>query len=202
MMRLERLVALLALAFVLVLCAPLAHACAPADLKGTGTAARFEFGASSDAVGWWCPGKYKPTRKLYAAQHSWLTGAAKASLAALRAAPDPAAAVASMAASNVNTPLSGIEASAALAARLDADRPANPLWVVARNGSYTTRPTRDFLWNDDSVPFIVGESTVRIAVGATCRCQDAFVEVGSTSWCQVGSEAVEGYVMAVCSRAP
>lgn len=199
MPRLERYIVLALLLVVLALVAPAVFACAPSDLKGTGTQARFEFGVDSDAVGWWCPGKYKPTRKIYAAKHTWLTGAAKASIAALRAAPDPAAAIAS-AASSVDTPLVTLGAAATLAPKLDADRPPNPRWIVARNGSYATRPTRTFLWNDQSQPFIVGESTVRIAVGAACRCQDAFVEVGTTSWCQVGREDVEGYVMAVCVR--
>jgi hypothetical protein len=201
MTRLERLLCLVALAFVLAVCAPAALAqCAPSDVGGTGTPARFEFGATSDAVGWWCQGKYKPSRKLFAAKHTWLTGAAKTSLLALRTAPDKPAAIASAAAANVNSPLSYIPAAEPLSLRLAADRPPNPAWTVAKNGSYATRPTRTFLWNDASQPFIVGDSSVRIAVGAPCRCQDAVVEVGSTSWCQVGRESVEGYVMAVCSR--
>lgn len=178
-----------------------ALACAPADLRGPGTQARFEFGDTADAVGWWRPRKYgAPSRVIYAAKHSWLTSAAKASLAAVAKAPDPAAAIASAAASNVTLSASSFSVALALAAKLDAERPPNPRWLVAKNGTTATRPTRSFLWNDQARPFIVGDSKVRIAVGSVCRCQDAVVEVGSTSWCQVGREAVEGYVMAVCAR--
>lgn len=72
-------------------------------------------------------------------------------------------------------------------------RPANPAYVVAKNGNYTTRPAYAF-----TPPATrASSSSGRATVGATCDCRVRVIE-GKTIYCATNVERTQ---VAVCTRA-
>jgi hypothetical protein len=186
-----------AILFLLLCSIAQAQTCAPADLKGTGTKAVQHFSAAGVASAHWCPGKYAPTLTLHAVRWSAVTPALAAELDALRSSTTAPAAMAAMRAKHTTAPLSDLtDVWLPLVDRINASKPALPVWVVAKNGTTSTRPTKAFLWNDADTPYFTADSTVRATVGATCRCNEAVIEVSTTSWCRLPDQ----YVMAVCAK--
>lgn len=174
-----------------------AQPCAPSDLKGTGTKAVVTSNSAGIAAAYWCPGKYTPT--YYVAAERWAGApAVAADLNTLRSATDPLASIKAMRVKYATAPMEElIDVWGPLKPALIASKPALPVWVVAKNGTTTTRPTKNFLWNDADKPYFTTDSATLATVGATCRCNEAVIETSATvSWCRLPDK----YVMAVCAR--
>ena len=74
---------------------------------------------------------------------------------------------------------------------LKAIAPPAPLWKVAANGTYATRPAYAV-----ANGIRAAAATARATVGATCYCGLRFVE-GSTTYCAV---TTDGKWVAACRR--
>lgn len=174
--------------------------CAPADLSGSGTKAVIDFNTTGGAAAWWCPGRFAPTLTLYAVRWDAMTDPLRADLSALASQPDHAG-IERMQAAHATTPL-GSDVLRPVwepaKARMLASRPADPVWLVARNGAYTTRPAYLVVAGPDSLSVIGSTATAaRATVGASCACVRLRVVTGPTTYCGIDGES---QLVAVCAR--
>lgn len=125
-------------------------------------------------------------------------------LKAPAAASTPAGVFDSFQAANMTTPagdpsLSGLrDAALAWAA---ANAPPAPRWIVAKNGTTTTRPV--YLRNADGTRATTALAGIRATVGAPCTCADPARRVGDgtgSTYCD--PRAVTPVVVTLCTRAP
>ena len=94
--------------------------------------------------------------------------------------------------------LAGLRAAAE--AHAAAHRPPVPRWVVAKNGTTTTRPV--YLRNADGTRATTALAGVRATVGAPCSCADPARRVGDgtgSTYCD--PRAVTPVVVTLCARA-
>jgi hypothetical protein len=203
MTRLDRLLALVALAFVLALCMP-AQACAPAQAKdGTGTRAVFEFNSTGAAIGWWCPGR--STARMYAVRWAGLTQPLHEGVLAMRDAVnaqdgtvDVSSAIAALANANTNTPMAELrDVWGPLEARLAATRPPEAAWIVAEAPSNASPPDTRPTYLYTPTAGVGGVDGGRIREGEPCNCALVSVTNVRTTWC-----SVQGLLskVAVCVR--
>jgi len=171
--------------------------CAPAEVKGSGTPAVLEPNAAGVAVAWWCPGTFTPTLALYAVRWDALTDPMRSQLSALPGATSPAAAIEQMRIAHATTPLSD-DALRAIwepaRARILASRPADTVWLVARNGTTLTRPSYPVT---DGVRSTIA-SAVRATVDMTCGCMRLRVVEGTSTYCAFDGASA---LVALCTRA-
>lgn len=133
-------------------------------------------------AGWWCPtGPYtKWAAQLAAVRFDLVGQAALATGGAAILAKDQAALIALR-----DRPVTSDEMLAVLSQGIDAilaARPPGPVWVVAPNGTSSTRPAFAIT---NGVRAKV--STARATVSATCDCTVRSVE-GSSSYCATNTE--------------
>lgn len=84
---------------------------------------------------------------------------------------------------------------------IEAHMPARPKWIVAKNGTTTTRPV--YLRNADGTRATAALSGVRATVGAPCTCADPARRVGDgtgSTYCD--PRDVQPVVVTLCTRAP
>ena len=98
---------------------------------------------------------------------------------------------------NVTSPCADARLCEAAEAAAQATKPADPKWVVAKNGTSTTRP----MWIVDlSLPVATfTASTLRAPVGATCDCVGLAKVKGTQTLCYVENIADD---LAACTKAP
>lgn len=129
---------------------------------------------------WWCDGKYTPTGWFYFGARAdlpanWISEIQKvpaASLDALTAAQ----------AQYLTKSLSP-EAKAVGEAQLTATRPALPVWIVLKNGSYPDRPMYRVVNGARSTTAI----KTRAPVGGMCACNVLAIEEGTMTFCPLSA---------------
>jgi hypothetical protein len=193
--------ALLALALLPSLAAA-QPSCLPSQIGGTGTAAVVRSDTAGRSFGWWCPDPYVPARLvIVTGRHSdfvpdWerigLTALAQgpAAVSALwkqyATAQWPRNAEGGLIVPSEIYPVHMLVWNALVAAS-----PPAPVWKVAPNPGYTTRPAFAY-----SGGIRATTATARATAGVTCYC-DTRDLVGSTVYCAVNSARTW---MSVCNR--
>jgi hypothetical protein len=200
MTRLDRLLALVALALVLACVAPVAAAqgtCAPADLKGgTGTVAEVEVNTKGIAAGWWCPGATAPRMVAVTWTKLVSTPALAKAVLELRFAANPGNAIVVLEREFRDTPWAELQAVwGPLEPRMAASKPAAEAWVVAPAIASAnppgTRPTYTY-----TAPATIRLDGGRVAQGAPCDCALARYQSPQV-YCSVQGSATK---VAVCVR--
>jgi hypothetical protein len=94
-----------------------------------------------------------------------------------------------------------IALTGAAVGHIEAHMPARPKWVVAKNGTTTTRPV--YLRKADGTRSTSAVSGVRATVGAPCTCDDPARRVGDgTTATYCDPRAVTPVVVTLCTRLP
>lgn len=200
MHRIDRLLALVAPAFVLACVAPVAAAqdtCAPADLKGgTGTAAEIEVNAKGLAAGWWCPGASVPRMVAITWSKLATNPAIAHAVIELRFAANPGNAIVVLEREFRDTAWADLKAVwGPLEPRMAASKPAAEVWAVAPAIASAnppgTRPTYRY-----TAPATIKLDGGRVPQGAPCDC--ALARYASPQvYCSVQGSATQ---VAVCVR--
>lgn len=81
------------------------------------------------------------------------------------------------------------------AVKADPNRPPEPVWVVAKNGTAVTRPAYFVDYTNPPIRKLSVETPDRARVGALCMCRgDVPLEVGKNTYCPVVNA---GYALCV-----
>ena len=94
-----------------------------------------------------------------------------------------------------------IAQTGAAMAHIEANLPPRPKWIVAKDGTKTTRPV--YLRKADGTRSTTAVSGVRATIGAPCTCDDPARRVGdgtSSTYCDPRAETP--VVVTLCTRAP
>jgi len=176
--------------------------CLPAQVGGSGTAAVAHSDAAGRAFGWWCPNPYTPAQLvLVTGRHAdFVPDWERIGITALSGGVTGVQALWKQYAT-AQWPLN---AQGGLVVPADiypvhmlvwndliAARPAVPVWKVAPNAGYTTRPA--FAYSGGIMATV---ATARATVGAACYCDTRNV-VGSAVHCAVNAARTW---MSVCAR--
>ena len=177
------------LAFLLCM-APLAAVaqCAPASVKDV----RVGKAGGDLWAYWWCVDNFSVSYQWRGAIMSQITPEAIVGAKAYASGLNPDFIKTLPVITATDPSMSHLIAGVQAAVKLDTGKPLTPAWVVAKNGVYTTRPTRS-LTNG-----VLGPSTERVAVGSGCFCLEARKIEGTTTYCAAGIAVIPN--VAVCSK--
>lgn len=143
---------------------------------------------------WWCAGKYKPSGWFYVGSRSdlpsnWLTEVQKVPLASLD--------VLLAAQSTYMTKTLSPEMQVVGRAQLNATKPVFPVWLVAKNSTYTTRQVFPVV---NGVRGTTAVKNVRATVGAPCACNVFVIEEGKNAFCPVYHDPTDVNQVTLCTK--
>jgi hypothetical protein len=144
--------------------------------------------------GWWCVGKYSAHWWAYSVPVSKLPAdapqlAAKALSATL---PEILAAEVQYMTAGPFSP----EMAATASALMETTRPPAPVWLVAPNGTYTTRPMYAVVNGVRSTTAL----KTRATVGAVCSCATLAIEEGDATFCPLLAALPEAGKVTKCKK--
>jgi hypothetical protein len=143
---------------------------------------------------WWCAGKYKPSGWFYIGNRTDLPANWMSELQKV-----PAASLDALTAAQVQymTKRLSPESKATGEAQLAATKPALPVWLVAKNGTYPDRPMYRV---ENGVRATTALKGVRATVAAVCACDQFVLEEGAATFCPLAGTPPELTKVALCKQ--
>lgn len=183
--------------------------CMPADLLGSGTVSKVTSNQHGVSASWWCSDGFKWYLRVRVANWSWLTTSVRADFVALKNSPTPRTVFDAMEAKYkprsifydpalddpvTGSPLLPVMDEAALKTIFDSEPPA-PVYVVAKNGQYTTRPTYPLTGTVGQYVRTRVQNGTMPVLTTVCDCGTRVQE--PTLYCKVKDEPLS---VALCAR--
>lgn len=191
---------------------PAPPACYPAEVGGTGTRVTIDIAYTDDKptpvrmdVAWWyCPDElnYYTSRALLMCYHDMLAACLIDTIWASITANKAVSTAQLNNAWSASVAINVLEdptyrwALTKLQPKIDASKPTDPVYKVAKNGTYQTRPTKLYVPASASAPAMPGATVGTVPVGAPCDCRRR-VTYSKTLYCAVDPEKT---LLAVCAK--